>query len=330
VTDVAELADQISWPDFDAATQAHDALIHRADIGRLAGLIEWLAGVQGEFPIREIRRPRVVLVVADHEQADTGASRLTPADTARTIAAVADATAPVARLASRDGVGIRVEQVDAGDSAAAAFLRGAAIADAEVDAGTDLIIVGNVGAGSTTTAAAIVSLLAGVEPIKAIGRGGSRIDDTGWMHKISAIRDARHLGRPLRDDLGALLTALGAADIAVLTGLLLGAAARRTPVLIDGVVAAAAALVADEAKPGLRRWWRAAQRTGEPALDVVLRLFDLTPVLDLEMAAGDGRGGLLALELLRSALVISAAPSAPMTSAAPSAPMTSAAPSADV
>jgi nicotinate-nucleotide--dimethylbenzimidazole phosphoribosyltransferase len=315
VTDIAELADRISWPDFDAATRAHDALLHRADIGRLALLIEWLAGVEGEFPIREIRRPRVVVVSADHAHAAGGASRLSPADTALTIAAIAAGTAPVAQLAGRDEVGIRVEEVDASEPAAVAFERGAAIADAEVDAGTDLIIIGNVGAGSTTTAAAIVSLLAGVEPIKAIGRGGSNIDDTGWMHKIGAIRDARHLGRPLRDDLSALLTALGAADIAVLTGLLLGAAARRTPVLIDGVVAAAAALVADEAKPGLRRWWRAAQRTGEPAFDVVLRLFDLSPVLDLEMAAGDGRGGLLALELLRSALVISAAPSAPVISA---------------
>ncbi len=90
----------------------------------------------------------------------------------------------------------------------------------------------------------------------------------------------------------------------MLTGLLVQAAVRRTPVLFDGVVAAAAALVADQARPGMRRWWQPAQLTGEPAQDVVLRALTASPLLDLGMATGDGSGGLVALGLIRSAFAL--------------------------
>jgi len=199
VTDIADLSDiaaDLDWLDYEAETRAHDAVVARRDLGRLAGLIEWLAGVQGQFPIREISRPRLVLVASDHEIAGTGVSTLSPDDTARTIAAIASGDAPLSDFAARSGTGIRVEELAADSSVIAAIQRGAAIADAEIDAGTDLIIVGNIGAGSTTTAAAAISILADVEPIKVIGRGGSGIDDTAWMHKVSAVRDARRRGRP--------------------------------------------------------------------------------------------------------------------------------------
>jgi nicotinate-nucleotide--dimethylbenzimidazole phosphoribosyltransferase len=185
--------------------------------------------------------------------------------------------------------------------------QGAAIADEEIDSGADLLIAGNLGIASTTSAATIISVLTSSEPVKVIGRGGSRIDDTGWMHKVSAIRDARRRGWPHRGDPQQLLAVVGGPDIAALAGFLLRAASRRTPVLLDGVVVAAAAVAAATEAPIATRWWLAAQHTGEPAQTLALARLDLTPVLDLGVAAGDGSGGLLALGLLRAAIAFGAA-----------------------
>jgi nicotinate-nucleotide--dimethylbenzimidazole phosphoribosyltransferase len=319
MTDIADLADlgaELDWPSFEAETQAHDALIRRADLGRLGGLLEWLAAVQGVYPLRPFSRPRLVVVTADHDVATAGASNLTAADTARAVAALRSGSGGLAELAERGGVGVRPEAVAADESVSDAILRGTALADREIDGGTDLFIVGNIGAGSTTAAAAVISVLADIEPVKAIGRGGSGIDDVAWMHKISAVRDARLLAKPYRNDPVALLGALKAPDLGLLAGLMLRASVRRTPVLFDGVVTAAAGLIADDKKPGARRWWQPAQATGDPGFVAVVAKFNATAIVDLGLAAGDGRGGLLALEVLRAAALL-AQPAGPAPAAIP-------------
>lgn len=325
VADLAGLASRLDWPDHDSSTRAHDALLAAPDLDGLGRLVVWLAGVQAQFPVREIRRPRLIVVVADHDVAATGVSRLTPAETARAVAAITDGGGALNGLAEQAGAGIRVEAVDARSDITAAIARGAAIADDEIDAGTDLIMVGNLGAGSTTTAATIVSVLAGVEPIKVIGRGGYRIDDTAWMHKVAAVRDGRRQAWPHRAEPTDLLATLQAADAALLVGLLLRAAARRTPVLLDGLVAASAALVANSAKPGARQWWRQAQRGDEPGIAITLNIFDLDPILDLSIATGDGRAALIALGLVRAAIllarpIVAPAPPDPAVPSVPSVP----------
>ena len=90
----------------------------------------------------------------------------------------------------------------------------------------------------------------------------------------------------------------GGVDVAVLTGLLAQAAVRRTPVLLDGVVVGAAALVADRWAPGARRWWVVAQRSPEPAMELAVAHLDLVPLLDLQVRLGDGSGALVAVALL--------------------------------
>lgn len=309
MTSLADLAAQVDWPDHDAATTAHDVLFARPDLGRLAGEIEWLAGARGAYPVHAILRPRLILVAADHAVAATGVSRFSPTDTQDTLAAISAGSAPLCELARQNGTGIVTEGLPPGLSAEAAIERGAALADAEIDSGADLIIVGNIGAGSTCTAAAVVAVLCATEPVKVVGRGGSQIDDLGWMLKASAIRDARRRGWPLRDDPTQLLNALDCADVALLAGLLLRTAARRTPVLLDGLVSAAAALAADTARSGARRWWQIAQLTGEPAQAIVARTFATEPIVDLSMASGDGAGGLIALGVVRAGLVLSGAAS---------------------
>jgi nicotinate-nucleotide--dimethylbenzimidazole phosphoribosyltransferase len=302
--DLADLAATVRYPDHEAATRAHDALLTRGDLGQLAGLVEWLAGCRSQYPISAIARPRLVIVAADHDVAEQGVSRLSATSTHQAITAIESGAAPLAELAALVQATIRIERLTDAASLGAAVEQGAALADDEIDAGTDLLIVGNLGAGSTTIAAVTIAVLTATEPAKAVGRGGRPIDDLAWMQKVAAVRDARRRGWPYRTDAMELLARVDGADIALLSGLLLRAAARQTPVLLDGVVAAAAALVANTATVIAPRWWQAAQLTGEPAQEVALRALPLEPIVDFAMATGDGTGGLVALGLLRAALAL--------------------------
>jgi nicotinate-nucleotide--dimethylbenzimidazole phosphoribosyltransferase len=177
---------------------------------------------------------------------------------------------------------------------------GRELADEEVDSGADLLVAGAVGVGATTPASALVAAITGVEPVAVVGRG-SGIDDDAWMRKAAAIRDTLRRARPhVRDPL-ALLRVAGGVDLAVLAGFLLQAAVRRTPALIDGLVAGAAALVADELAPGARAWWLLGQRSPEPAMALAAEHLELPPLLDLGVRLEDGTGALTAVPLLSMA-----------------------------
>jgi nicotinate-nucleotide--dimethylbenzimidazole phosphoribosyltransferase len=296
-------------------------------LGRLAELGCWLAEVQGSCPPRPPARPRVVLVAADHGVAAAGVSAYPPGVTARQVRAARENTAPVAVLAPAAGASLRVVDVgidQRGESDPApderyhvragsgridrvdalteqeterAVAVGRALADEEVDSGADLLVPAALGVGATTPAAVLVAALTGAEPVAVVGRG-SGIDDETWMRKAAAVRDALRRARPhIRDPL-TLVRMAGGVDVAVLTGLLAQAAVRRTPVLLDGVVVGAAALVADRWAPGARRWWVVAQRSPEPAMELAVAHLDLVPLLDLQVRLGDGSGALAAVALL--------------------------------
>jgi nicotinate-nucleotide--dimethylbenzimidazole phosphoribosyltransferase len=321
MTDLAAIAADVAWPDHDAEQSARE---HRGELGRLDALAEWLCGVQGKYPPADFERVRAVIFAGDHGIAEAGVSASAAGTTARWVADTASGGGLVHVLADLGGATVRVvdiavdddsspehrvrrgsgriDQADAlsAEEALAGIDAGIAVADDEIDRGADLLIAGQLGVGATTAAAVIVSVITNTEPVKVIGRG-SGIDDETWMRKATAIRDARlrawsHRLAPI--DLAA---SAGGADIAALTGFLLRAAARRTPVLLDGVVVAAAALLAQELQPRCVRWWRVGQRTDEPAQAIALRRLGLEPILDLDVQAGDGSGALLALPVLRAA-----------------------------
>ena len=329
----------ISSPDAEARRTAiaryDDLAVPTGALGRLAELGCWLAAVQGTCPPRPPARPRVVLVAADHGIATAGVSAYPSYVTARRVVGAREHTTPVAVLALAAGVSMRVVDVavdhspdaPAPDSPLAPDARyrvgagtgridrtdaltddeteravdiGRALVDDEVDAGADLLVPGAIGVGATTPASVLVAAITGAEPVAVVGRG-SGIDDETWMRKAAAIRDALRRARPHARDPLALLRIAGGADLAVLAGFLVQAAVRRTPVLLDGLVPVAAALVADELAPGARAWWLLAQRSPEPALGLAAEHLELTPLLDLQMRLDDGSGAVAAVPLLAMA-----------------------------
>jgi nicotinate-nucleotide--dimethylbenzimidazole phosphoribosyltransferase len=322
----------VTAPDADArraAVARHAELaVPAGGLGRLAELGVWLAAVQGACPPRPPARPRVVVLAGDHGIAAAGVSAHPAGTTLRQVAAVRENTAPVAVLAPAAGASVRVvdvaldhepapgaadryrvrrgsgriDRVDALTEAETerAVEVGRMVADEEVDAGADLLVPASLGVGASTPAAVLVAALVGTEPVAATGRG-SGIDDAGWMRKAAAVRDALRRTRPWRTDPRALLRVAGGADLAALAGFCLQAAARRTPVLLDGPVVGAAALVADELDGGAKGWWLIPQRSPDPGMALVAQHLDLRPVLDLGVRLGDGTGALPLVPLLQMA-----------------------------
>jgi len=335
--DLAALAEQVSLPDEAARTAALARLDRLAKptgaLGRLEELAVWLAGVQGGCPTRPIERPRVVVFAGDHGVARRGVSAYPPEVTAQMVRTFLDGGAAVNVLARAAGASVRVLDlaVDADtsdlpaavtahkvrrgsgdiavepalslDEAEQALRVGLAVADEEVDSGADLLVPGDMGIGNTTPAATLTALLTNADLASVVGRG-TGVDDAAWMVKCAAVRDAARRGRPLRADPVALLAEVGGADLAAMTGFLLQAAVRRTPVLLDGVVSGAAALVAHRVAYRAKEWWLAGHRSTEPAHTAALERLQLTPVVDFGLRLGEGTGALVALPVLRAAAAL--------------------------
>jgi nicotinate-nucleotide--dimethylbenzimidazole phosphoribosyltransferase len=322
--------DTVSPPDEpsrQAALARHEQLTKpRGSLGRLEQLGAWLAACQGQCPPNPLSRTRIVVFAGDHGVAAHGVSAYPSEVTAQMVANFRSGGAAINVLAASAGAQVRVVDlaVDADTGQAehkvrrssgsidredalteeqthAALAAGKSIVDEEVDAGADLLVAGDMGIGNTTAAAVLVAALTGAEPVAVVGRG-TGIDDTTWMRKTAAIRDALRRAKPVTADPVALLRTVAGADIAAMAGFLAQAAVRRTPVVLDGVVSGAAALVAEELAPGARAWWVAGHRSTEPSHHLVLEQLDLEPLLDLKMRLGEGTGATAAIPLLSMAV----------------------------
>ncbi len=165
-----------------------------------------------------------------------------------------------------------------------------AVADEEADSGTDLVVLGDVSVGGTTAAGVLVAALCGTDASVVTGRGGLPIDDLAWMRKCAAIRDALRRARPVLGDQLRLLATVGGADLTAMTGFLLQSAVRKVPVLLDGVVTAACALVAQRVAFRAPDWWLASHASGEPGQAKALDRMALEPVLPQGLRWGRVRG----------------------------------------
>ncbi|MCX9190641.1 5,6-dimethylbenzimidazole synthase [Carbonactinospora thermoautotrophica] len=170
-----------------------------------------------------------------------------------------------------------------------------------VAAGNRCLVTGDMGIANTTACAALIAAFTGSDPAAVTGRG-TGVDDAMYAHKIDVVRRAldRHCPDPA-DPLG-VLAAVGGLEHAALAGFLLGAAALRVPVILDGVIAGSAALVAAALEPTAKAAWIAGHRSAEPGHAIALRHLGLRPLVDLELRLGEGTGALLALPLVQSAV----------------------------
>ncbi len=335
--DLDDLAARVSLPSESAHADAlaRQAILTKPQgaLGRLEELSAWLAAAQGTCPPTVPQRARLVIFAGDHGIAKR-TSAYPPDVTAQMVLNLLSGGAAANVLAAQVGVGIRVldlavdidwaaagydvppaltrhkvrrgsAPLDLGDAltreeAELGFAAGVTAADEEIDAGADLLIAGDMGIGNTTPASAIIGLMCRKNAAEVVGRGTGISDDV-WMAKCAAVRDAMFRSRDRLGDPMGLLAALGGADIAAMTGFLVAAAARGVPVILDGVVIGAAALVANSMAYRARNWWLAGHRSVEPAHGFVLDRLRLQPVVDFGMRLGEGTGALVALAVVQSA-----------------------------
>lgn len=306
-------------------------------LGRLDELGEWLTAAQGRLPVEPVRQPRLVVFAGDHGVASLDVSARGAGTATTLVRETLEGTSPAAILARRLQVPVRVVdmaldcdasglpaevtrhrvrrssgRLDVEDSLTAeeaekAFRAGMAVADEEADAGTDLVVLGDLSVGGTTAAGTLIAALCGTDASVVTGRGGGEIDDLAWMRKCAAVRDGLRRARPVLGDQLELLAAVAGADLTAMTGFLLQSAVRRTPVVLDGVVSAACALVAQRVAFRAPDWWVAGHAGAEPAQAKALDRMALDPLLEQRVQVGGGTGALLALPLVLAAAELASA-----------------------
>ncbi|MBO9522300.1 MAG: nicotinate-nucleotide--dimethylbenzimidazole phosphoribosyltransferase [Nocardioidaceae bacterium] len=302
-------------------------------LGRLGELGVWLAAVQGQCPPEVPERARAVIFAGDHGVAAHGVSAYPSAVTPAMVRTFVLGRAGVSALAAAHGVTVRVLDIAVDDDLAGldpevsrykvrrssrplhtedaltaeetqqALDAGAAVAAEEIAAGAQLLISGDMGIGNTTPATALIAASLGMPARELTGRG-TGVDDAALAHKGALIQQALDRTRELHADPFATLAALGGADLAASTGFLLAAARAGVPVLLDGVIAVACAVMADRIEPGAAAWFAAGHRSTEPAQSLALDKLGLEPLLDLGLRLGEGSGAVAAVPVVRSAAAL--------------------------
>lgn len=169
--------------------------------------------------------------------------------------------------------------------------------------GIGLIGTGEMGIGNTTPSAAIAAVMTG-RPVAEVTGYGTGIEEADRLHKVRVIQRALDLHRPRRDHPLAVLAKVGGLEIGGLAGLILGAAASRVPVVLDGFIAGAAALIAVGIQPLCREYLIAAHRSVEPGHRAILDHLGLTPLLELDLRLGEGTGACLGMDLVCAAIKV--------------------------
>jgi nicotinate-nucleotide--dimethylbenzimidazole phosphoribosyltransferase len=285
----------------------------RGSLGRLEELACRIAAIRGTATPGRLKSA-VVVAAADHGVADEGVSAYPPEVTAQMLANFHAGGSAVCVLAREAGAALHV--VDAGvGKPTGNIAEGPAMsrADAEhwIEQGrtlageleTDVVALGEMGIGNTTSASALVAALLRVEPRLVCGRG-TGLDDDGLARKVAVVERALGVNGVDAADPVVALAALGGFELAFLCGLTLGGAANRMVVLLDGFITSAAALTAVRLEPAAKDALIAAHVSTEPGHRFVLDELGLEPLLDLRLRLGEGSGAALALPLLNAATAI--------------------------
>ena len=332
-----EPSPRIAPPSPEAAARAQERLAGLATppgaLGRVGEVGAWLAAVQGVVPPRPLTDVRLVVLAGDHGVAAHGVSAYPAAVTEAMVRTIVAGRAGVSALAREHGVAVTVLDIavdaDLTDLPAEVTARkvrrgsgaihltdalpreeaerslavGADVARALVADGAQLLMTGDLGIGNTTPAAALVAAVLGLPADEVTGRG-TGIDDDGWTRKRDVVAQALVRSHGRTGDPVEALAALGSADLAATTGFLVEAAMLGAPVVLDGLMSAACAVVAEALAPGASAWWVAGHRSTEPAQAHALKSLGLEPLLDLGMRLGEGSGAVAALPVLRSGIAV--------------------------
>ncbi|MFJ2045606.1 nicotinate-nucleotide--dimethylbenzimidazole phosphoribosyltransferase [Paenibacillus taichungensis] len=309
-----------------AEASAHvDALTKPpGSLGKLEQLVIRLAGITGEARPCFDRRA-VIVMAADHGVVEEGISAFPAEVTPQMVLNFLAGGAAVNVLARHAGahvicvdIGVNADldhpdlvsrKVRKGTAnmakgtamtrgeAIEAILAGAEVVSTEVAKGTQLFVTGEMGIGNTTASAAVMCALTGTAPASAVGRG-TGVDDAGLQRKAAVVSQALSVNAPNADDALDVLCKVGGLEIAGLTGVILAAAANGCPVVVDGFISTAAALIASHLAPLSAEYMIASHTSHESGHAALLRELGLKPMLDLDMRLGEGTGGVLSLHLI--------------------------------
>jgi nicotinate-nucleotide--dimethylbenzimidazole phosphoribosyltransferase len=295
-----------------AATASREAQLTKPprSLGRLEGIVAWLAHWQGRAPPR-LDRVDILVFAGNHGVTGQGVSAYPAEVTAQMVASFAAGGAAINQLARTAGANLRVSALSldrptADITSAPAmdeeeFLAAVAAGCDAVSSGADLVCLGEMGIGNTTAAAAVAAALFGGGAARWAGRG-TGVDDPGLARKRAAIDKAlsRHadvLADPLRT-----AAALGGRELAAILGAALAARRQRIPVLLDGFVSTAAVAPLKKLNADALSHALAGHVSAEAGHRVLLGELGLAPLLDLDMRLGEGSGAAVAVLVLRAAL----------------------------
>lgn len=202
----------------------------------------------------------------------------------------------------RPGTGdLTVEPALTRAEAAQALAVGITVANELVDGGAGVLVAGDMGIANTTPSAVLIGVFTGAPAADVTGRG-TGVDDDTYTRKVDIVAAALAAHRPDPADPVGVLAAVGGLEHAAMAGYMLGAAARRTPIIVDGVIAASAALAAAALAPDAVAAMVAGHLSVEPGATVALRYLGLEPLLDLGLRLGEGTGAVLAVPLVNAAV----------------------------
>ena len=299
----------------------------RGSLGRLEELSIQLAGMKAD-PLPSVERKAVIVMAADHGVAREGVSAYPSDVTAQMVLNFLRGGAAINVLARQAGA--RVTIVDIGvaaefeplpglvrrkvmygtrslaqgpamtpEEAEQAIQVGMDVLKEEAARGLDLVATGDMGIGNTTPSSAIVAVMTGLPVAQVVGRG-TGIDDQGLARKLSVIEQALAVNQPDADDAMDVLHKVGGLEIAGLAGVMIAAAHQRIPIVVDGFISAAAAMIAVGFAPGVRNYLIGAHQSVEIGHRAMLKYLGLTPLLDLNLRLGEGTGSALAFHLLEA------------------------------
>lgn len=312
-----------------AARERQDQLTKpQGSLGRLEELSIRIAGITGQA--RPVIKDKVITVMAgDHGVVAEGVSAFPQEVTPQMVMNFLHGGAAINVLARH--VGARVVVVDMGvaadlpavpglvnkkiaygaanmaqcpamtrEQAEQALLAGADVVLSQLKQGLDILGTGDMGIGNTTPSAAIAAAMTGKDPAIIVGRG-TGLDDAGVQNKIEVVRRALSVNQPDMDDALDVLAKVGGFEIAGLAGAILAAAANRVPVMVDGFISTAAAMIAVGLAAPAREYLFASHHSQEQGHGVMLDWLGLKPLLDLDLRLGEGSGAALGLSLAEAA-----------------------------